>query len=674
LSKVFIVNALDWLSQESETTEGPSSAMAETLQARCPGCRRLLRIPAEWRDRGLRCKHCGSVVRLPTPGPTIANPAQPPPVRVLLNKIQPAPEKTKRYRSLAAGVALFTVVAVLATASWLWFAGGKQPPSRAPSEPVAKAPVPHPPVADVKPKAPVPPIPRLLVISVNDYWYAEAVGDKPERASNGQPVGSSSTEQGADALVERLGELWHIPGDQRMLLSDRAPPKISRQPRKTTIETAVREFLDGSRVQNPIVLVFIGHAVERDGEPCFVPVDGELNRKETLIPLPWLFDQLVHSRAGQKLLIVDTSRRKPSRDADLPGSEALSAKTEAMLAHPPAGVEVWSACGAGQFSYEQDRPAPLGFTTGIFLNELLGAYAGIAASADPLTFANSHAREGVASDTARKVRELYGKKQTPCFFGQAPRPAPASTSNDSMPAPLIIPQEAPQGPAAAKLLTDIVQEINALPPIKTATHTAWQLRPNMLDSAGIARLASYVNPTAKLPEHAAVQQMIRLLAQPKFTRPLEMHFVPKPDEARFKANVLKRQRDAALQLAELDDMITSLRSPGQEVLEGPAQSRNADYLLLLARLLARRAYLYEYNFMLGQIRKDALPPLVAGVHTGWKLVPQEAPASGKEAERMSREARQILARVAEQCPGTPWEIAAKRDQLTYLGLAWVPVR
>ena len=37
--------------------------MAATVQAACPGCRSILRIPADWTDRALRCKKCGAVVR-----------------------------------------------------------------------------------------------------------------------------------------------------------------------------------------------------------------------------------------------------------------------------------------------------------------------------------------------------------------------------------------------------------------------------------------------------------------------------------------------------------------------------------------------------------------------------------------------------------------------------------
>src|SRR5947207_2280833 len=35
--------------------------MPEVVQARCPHCRNLLRIPAAWVSQPMRCKHCGQV-------------------------------------------------------------------------------------------------------------------------------------------------------------------------------------------------------------------------------------------------------------------------------------------------------------------------------------------------------------------------------------------------------------------------------------------------------------------------------------------------------------------------------------------------------------------------------------------------------------------------------------
>src|SRR5258708_807070 len=47
--------------------------MSQVVQANCPGCKRPLRIPADWLSQALRCKHCGMLVQVkgksPTPQP-----------------------------------------------------------------------------------------------------------------------------------------------------------------------------------------------------------------------------------------------------------------------------------------------------------------------------------------------------------------------------------------------------------------------------------------------------------------------------------------------------------------------------------------------------------------------------------------------------------------------------
>src|SRR4051812_32483753 len=37
--------------------------MSSAIKVRCPGCRNLLRIPADWLDRPIQCKHCSKRFR-----------------------------------------------------------------------------------------------------------------------------------------------------------------------------------------------------------------------------------------------------------------------------------------------------------------------------------------------------------------------------------------------------------------------------------------------------------------------------------------------------------------------------------------------------------------------------------------------------------------------------------
>ncbi len=95
---------------------------------------------------------------------------------------------------------------------------------------------------------------------------------------------------------------------------------------------------------------------------------------------------------------------------------------------------------------------------------------------------------------------------------------------------------------------------------------------------------------------------------------------------------------------------------------------------MLALLEARIAYVYEYNYMLGQIRKDALPPRDPAKHSGWRLASQEKLQSGAEAKKMAAASRKLLDKIIKEHPGTPYEVLAKHEKMNPLGLEWQPAR
>lgn len=69
--------------------------MAATVQASCPGCKNLLRIPVDWANRALRCKKCGAVMQAKktakdTPPPNA--PLKPAAAKKPTAPVQPAPE------------------------------------------------------------------------------------------------------------------------------------------------------------------------------------------------------------------------------------------------------------------------------------------------------------------------------------------------------------------------------------------------------------------------------------------------------------------------------------------------------------------------------------------------------------------------------------------------------
>ena len=69
----------------------------------------------------------------------------------------------------------------------------------------------------------------------------------------------------------------------------------------------------------------------------------------------------------------------------------------------------------------------------------------------------------------------------------------------------------------------------------------------------------------------------------------------------------------------------------------------AHYDYILAQLLARTAYISEYNLMLGKIRKDELPPLDPKLHKGWRLSAVEKMSAPKEIKEHADDARKLFA-------------------------------
>src|SRR5262249_3072493 len=147
-------------------------------------------------------------------------------------------------------------------------------------------------------------------------------------------------------------EALHVPESQVTLLSDAAPRQLARPPLKPVIENTITQFLDACRAQDRILVLFVGHAAEIGNESYLVPIEGELSVKETLIPLSWLYDRLAQCKAQQKVLVMDVCRFNPARGLERPSAGPMGAKLDATLSNPPLGVQVWSACVAGQYSYE----------------------------------------------------------------------------------------------------------------------------------------------------------------------------------------------------------------------------------------------------------------------------------------------------------------------------------
>src|SRR5205085_2021262 len=129
------------------------------------------------------------------------------------------------------------------------------------------------------------------------------------------------------------------------------------------------------------------------------------------------------------------------------------------------------------------------------------------------------------------------------------------------------------------------------------------------------------------------------------------------DDAQIKKRILEFQKkELAPVESELNDALEELRKAGEDKDKETSKRWRANYDYVLARLLGRIAYVEEYNYLFGQIRKDTLPPRDPKIHTGWRLASQQKLQSPGEARKLAAEAKKILEKLAKQNQGTPWEI------------------
>lgn len=712
--------------------------MSQILQAKCPGCQKVLRFPVEWVSATVRCKHCSLVVRVkstsaaaksegdsahkngevqaaaitaapPAPPAETANPRKmemsvsvaPPPAVPDFTALSAShdpfsqmteepPLITPRYRRRKRGV----VGTLIRTFLFLLVLGGLAyggyyayqnrdrllgPPEQVEAK-VEKKPKKATDLATASGDFPR----RLLAISVNNYWYAN-------------PVSYGEKSRKLDEILGKLGDALRIPKSQITLLSDssssdsKSPiPTEPHAPLKPVIETTVTDFLNGSRAQDRIVILFIGHAVEVEDHPYLVPIEGEFANKESLIPLTWLYDAMSKCKARQKVLIMDVCRFNPSRGLERPGSGPMGAKLDTALQNPPTGVQVWSACVAGQYSYEGGiyLPSKEVAQSGLFLNELYESVGptqqkrvklNIQKPEEPLpleTMAEGEEYKGVHKQTLAQADGLYRGKQTPRLAGSEAPGGADYDAGEPLPQKLPIkpPPEPPGGVAAKGLVKNLLSDIDLIPPVKMPSETIQPLRVESLKPFSAKLLEKYKEDKADTPLRQEIEKAIKLLKDPKISKAFDPQIPGNADEAAFKRIVLRGQREPAIIESELKEEWDELTKFKEDAKGETSLRWQANYEYVLAKVEARRAFVLEYNFMRGQIRKDALPPRDPAKHTGWRLASQEKLESGAEARNLAKSSRDRLKKLAAKHAGTPWEIFARRESLTAMGLKWEVTR
>jgi hypothetical protein len=182
-----------------------------------------------------------------------------------------------------------------------------------------------------------------------------------------------------------------------------------------------------------------------------------------------------------------------------------------------------------------------------------------------------------------------------------------------------------------------------------------------------------VSPAPAPPELAAEVARLRRTwkVDPSCFR--DEYRAPAPGaEGRFRADVLRDSRAAARIHFDLAEELEELEAAGAGRGREPKRWQ-ANYDFMLARLRLQIAYVYEYQSMLGRLRREP-PPLDRATQGGWRLTRSQLMTGDVEGRKMARDAKVVLDQIVRHHPGTPWEVLARQAREAPLGLNLEPVK
>ncbi|OAI42137.1 hypothetical protein AYO40_06720 [Planctomycetaceae bacterium SCGC AG-212-D15] len=232
------------------------------------------------------------------------------------------------------------------------------------------------------------------------------------------------------------------------------------------------------------------------------------------------------------------------------------------------------------------------------------------------------------------------------------------------------------------MIQAILRETSDIPPVKIAQAGIQPLRADTLPAFANAVMKDYKPDKEETPFREAITKataVMQKLAKPQPGQPaggsFQEEFATKNAE-QLKQQVQPVQRSLAVIKLELDEALADLEKLADERDNEKSKRWQATYDYVTARLLMRVAYVFEYSYVISDIRTDGLPEL-SPANIGWRLASSDKMAAkgddGKEAKKRMAKAKSLLERLTKEHKGTPYEILAKREMSTSIGLQWQPL-
>jgi formylglycine-generating enzyme required for sulfatase activity len=223
----------------------------------------------------------------------------------------------------------------------------------------------------------------------------------------------------AAGLIDVFRKRFEVPPQNVIVIHDRADR--DHQPRKATVEAALREFTahrDRIKAEDLLVFAFSGHGVAIKDVSYLCPTEADIRRPEqTMIRVDWVYKQLFQAPAGRKLLLIDACRNVV--DPDDVQTRAVDARIDAArkdfdsatrefrsTVRPPEdqNIVLLRSCGEEQVSIE-DAVAE----HGLFMRYVLQALEGDDTRVDQSISASrlfSYAARLTQDDAAKRFRRV----------------------------------------------------------------------------------------------------------------------------------------------------------------------------------------------------------------------------------------------------------------------------
>lgn len=163
----------------------------------------------------------------------------------------------------------------------------------------------------------------------------------------------------AERDVTELGDVLVASGyrkeNVRVLVQSKAGVDDRFRPAAENIRAELKLLLKRKSTADSVLIALAGHGVQlkNSKDHYFCPMDAQLDKPETLIPLKELYAELETCGAGTKLLFVDACRNDPI--ADRSRSAAVETVTRPKLPPPPGGIAALFSCSEGQRAFEDDE-------------------------------------------------------------------------------------------------------------------------------------------------------------------------------------------------------------------------------------------------------------------------------------------------------------------------------